>query len=372
MTTKPSNNVTDKLISRLAEVVHARTVTHKPEISKVELARIAKNLKNAGMVCTVSENGGFPYLYASFKPHDMTDVWLSAHLDVVEGLDEQFDLVLKDDKLYGRGVYDMKFAIPVYEAIASHFSTSKPSVGIIITTDEEVSGLYGSNFLASKLKLKNRTIILPDGGGPWKIERSAKGALWVHLEACGTPAHAARPHHGVNAIELVMKAVDDIRQTLNAGSGHDAADTTVNLGKVTGGEAVNKVPAKAYADLDIRFAPPLTLEEVKSKVLQTEAANPDVIITFGPEAHAHAANTNHPDTLLLQSIMQECVGQEVEYVDSMGGSEARYYAAAGAHPIVFYPGGGGIHTDNEFLLVESMEQCYNCLCRFIEARCSLN
>ncbi|HEX7259781.1 MAG TPA: M20/M25/M40 family metallo-hydrolase [Candidatus Saccharimonadia bacterium] len=370
MNTKPSKHLSNKLTTRLAELVHAHTLSTQPDINKVELERIASNLKTAGMRCTIGENGGYPHLYAYFQPADQTEVWLSAHLDVVEGSEDQFNLKKADGKLFGRGVYDMKFAIPVYEAVAQHFSKAKPAMGIIITTDEEVSGLYGSSHLAKKLDLKGKTIILPDGGGPWMIERSAKGALWVHLEAQGTPAHAARPQQGVNAIELVMKAVAEIRYALAAGSGHQPSDTTVNLGKVVGGEAINKVPARAHADIDIRFAPPLSLEDVKATIVRTESTHPEVIITFGPEAQALSANIVHPDTKLLQSIMCQCVGKEVEYADSLGGSEARYYAAAGAHPIVFYPGGGGLHTDSEYIYEESLEQCYDCIRQFVEARCA--
>ncbi len=369
MSAKPSKQLTDKLTNRLAELVHAHTISNQPKINKNELKQIATNLRQAGMECSVGENAGYPHLYAHFQPIAKTEVWLSAHLDVVEGEEEQFNLKKEDGKLLGRGVYDMKFAIPIYETLAANFSVRKPPIGIIITADEEVSGFYGSAFLAEKLALKTKTIILPDGGGPWMIERSAKGALWVHLEACGTAAHSSRPHQGVNAIELVMQAVSDIREVLGAASGKRADDTTINLGKIIGGEAVNKVPALAQADLDIRFSSPNTLTAIKAKIAAIEASNPQISVTFGPEGEAHTADTTHPDTKLLQSIMCGCTGKNIEYVDSLGGSEARFYAAAGAHPIVFYPGGGGLHTENEFIYEESLEQCYNCLHQFIEARC---
>ncbi len=369
MNTKPSKQVIDKLEDRLAELVQAHTIADQSELNKAELERIAQNLRDTGMQVVISENEGYPHLYAHFQPVDTVEVWLSAHLDVVEGEDNQFTMTKKDGKLYGRGVYDMKFAVSVFEAVAESFADTKPPIGIIITTDEEVSGWYGSGYLSQKLSLKGKTIILPDGGGPWMIEKSAKGAVWVHLEACGIPAHGSRPHQGVNAIDLLIKAVSEIRKTLSAGSGDNPTDTTVNFGKVVGGEAVNKVPSWAHADLDIRFAPPLTLEAIKTAIVQVEAANPDVSISFGPEAHSHAADTDHDDTKLMHDIMQSCVGQEVMYVDSMGGSEARYYAAAGAHVIVFYPGGGGIHSAEEFLYEDSLVQCYNCVCQFIEKRC---
>ncbi len=370
MATKPSKQLSGKLTNRLAELVHAHTISNESDVNRAELKRIETHLTTAGMKCSVDENQGYPYLYAHFRSSDETEVWLSAHLDVVEGEEEQFDLKKEGNKLLGRGVYDMKFAIPIYEELANDFGSVKPPIGIIITTDEEVNGIYGSAFLAEKLQLKGKTVILPDGGGPWKIERSAKGALWTHIEACGTAAHSSRPQQGVNAIELVVHAVEDIRTVLSAGSGHSPKDTTVNLGKITGGEAINKVPAWAQADLDIRFAAPQTVESIKDRILSVGKVNPDLTITFGPEAQAHSSNIDHPDTKLLQSIMCECVGKNVEYVDSMGGSEARFYAASGAHPIVFYPGGGGLHTDEEYIFEESLEQCYNCLHQFIDTRCN--
>ncbi|HUC20689.1 MAG TPA: M20/M25/M40 family metallo-hydrolase, partial [Candidatus Polarisedimenticolaceae bacterium] len=349
MSTPSSQSLSAKLESRLAELVHVRTLASRPKINKGELERIASNLQRAGMSCRISQNKGYPHLYAHFQPVDKTEVWLSAHLDVVGGTESQFNLKKEKGMLFGRGVYDMKFAIPVYEFLAEYFAKDRPPIGIIITTDEEVSGLYGSSYLAHKLKLKAKTIILPDGGGPWMIERSAKGAQWVHLEAFGTAAHAARPHQGVNAIELVVQAVLDIRLAVAAGHGDKPTDTTVNFGKISGGEATNQVPASAHADIDIRFSAPHALEDIKAKVRGIQASNPKVTIAFGPEAEAHSANTLHPDTRLLHTIMQGCIGKTVKYVDSTGGSEARYYAAAGAHPIVFYPGGGGIHTGKEFL-----------------------
>lgn len=76
-------------------------------------------------------------------------LWLAAHLDVVPGSNDQFVPKVDGDRLYGRGAYDIKMAIAVFMQIFQDQDCRDKlsNVGIMITSDEEIGGMNGTNAL---------------------------------------------------------------------------------------------------------------------------------------------------------------------------------------------------------------------------------
>ena len=84
----------------------------------------------------------------------------------------------------------------------------------------------------------------------------AKGVLAMRLEITGVSAHGSTPWLGDNA---VLKAVDVFRSIESMAFSRESSDLfdrpSLNLGRILGGDAVNKVPDSCCIDVDIRFLP---------------------------------------------------------------------------------------------------------------------
>ena len=350
----------------LAQLIAQPTISTDTSLNTEVLTGIEKDLQDLGMDTKLVIHNDSPSLIASFTGFDETPLWLAAHIDVVPGSPQDFQLKVKAQKLYGRGAYDMKYAIAGYLELARDLAS--PMFGIIITSDEELGGQDGSAVVAKEINFANSTVILPDGGGPWKIERKAKGGLWLTLAATGISAHASRPYLGVNAITKIVAAIHDLEIRLPHQDGTNFEDLTFVIGTIQGGMAMNQLAESATASIDIRFGSRHTLPEVKKMVNDILADHPDITSSPVMETEQHDNDLEHADTKLLQACTQEVLGREFEIIDSNGGTDAPFFAAAGAHTIVFHPDGGGQHSEDEHITREGLQQFYDILKAFVEQR----
>ena len=85
--------------------------------------------------------------YVGNKRPEKFKVMLNAHLDVVAGRPDQFCVVEKGGKLWGRGVYDMKAAAAVEILVFKELASKLPyPLGLQLVTDEEMGGTDGTRF----------------------------------------------------------------------------------------------------------------------------------------------------------------------------------------------------------------------------------
>ena len=84
----------------------------------------------------------------------------------------------------------------------------------------------------------------------------AKGVLALRLAVSGTAAHGATPWLGDNA---VLNAIDVFRSIESLPFARHSSELfdrpSINLGRIWGGDALNKVPDRCVIDVDIRYLP---------------------------------------------------------------------------------------------------------------------
>lgn len=349
----------------LGKLIAQPTISADVAANTAALSDIQTKLKSLGMATQLVTHNESPSLITSFGEFNNTNLWLAAHIDVVPGNPQDFVMKIRDDKLFGRGAYDMKYAIACYLQLAKDMSEQKLPFGIILTSDEELGGQNGARFIPKYVGLANSTVVLPDGGGSWKIERQAKGGLWLELSAKGTTGHASRPYMGDNAITKIVSALHDLETNLPHANGTSFNDLTFVVGTIQGGEAANQMAASAKASIDIRFGTAHTLSQVKNLVSTILSVHTDVTSSLVMEAEPHTNDLNHTDTKLFRKITAEVLGKALEEIDSNGGTDAPYFSAAGAHTIVLYPDGGGQHSDEEYISRQGLQQFYEILKTFV-------
>ncbi|HWL52526.1 MAG TPA: M20/M25/M40 family metallo-hydrolase [Chthoniobacteraceae bacterium] len=102
----------------------------------------------------------------------------------------------------------------------------------------------------------------PGAEPPFCILESRKGWAKYRVEVLGRGAHAGSVHEaGANAIHQLARTIDRLQNLTD----YDR-DVSVNVGVLSGGSVVNRVPHQAGAELEMRTYDPDRFEEYKQKI----------------------------------------------------------------------------------------------------------
>lgn len=338
----------------LAKLVAFKSVPDNHSANKAALNYIDGFVTERGMHTKHFEWNGAPALVAMSRPHVKTPtVMLAGHIDVVPAPDEQFTLHKDADSYFGRGVLDMKGSIAVFLSVIDELAEQIDSFdfGMMITSDEELGGFNGTpNVLEAGYKPK--VCVLPDGGDNWQIQLSAKGVLQLRVNTSGQSAHGSQPWNGDNANLRLIRVLHDI-MALFPENGPDT--NTVNIGRISGGEAINQVPDAAEALIDIRCISEQDKQQLLSdikNICNAHNAQLDVVMQ-GIGAKFELSN---PYIKHFAEIVTEVTGVTVKGSHAYGSSDARFFAAEGIPCISLYPPGGGHHGPNESVSIKGLQQ----------------
>jgi succinyl-diaminopimelate desuccinylase len=184
----------------------------------------------------------------------------------------------------------------------------------------------------------------------------------IRLKVVGRAAHGSTPWQGDNA---VLKAVDTFRRIEGLPFARESSDLfdrpSINLGRIHGGDAVNKVPDEAIVDVDIRFLP----GQEPGAILAEVRAMPDVevIKTFiRPPA---IVSRDNPYVQALKRGIARSVDGDVMSVGRDGASDAIAFLDAGIPAVEFGPRGGGHHGPEEWVSIASLRRYREALVDFV-------
>jgi succinyl-diaminopimelate desuccinylase len=124
---------------------------------------------------------------------------------------------LKDGRLYGRGVCDMKGGIAcsllAAMLLAEHRGAWAGEIVLTLAGDEENMGSLGTGYMLEHVPhALGDANICGDVGSPRIVRFGEKGLMWVEVEATGSPAHGAHVHRGINAIDRLREALDRLKE----------------------------------------------------------------------------------------------------------------------------------------------------------------
>ena len=331
----------------LRQLIAIPTLSGKYEANHNALSYIDTFLSVRGMEVTHYTWNGVESLVATTPGNKKPRVMLSAHLDVVPGAPELFELRKDQGKFYGRGVFDMKFAIALFmQAVEDIKDTLRDyDFGIMITSDEEVGGFDGVSRLVDEEGYLPKVVVLPDGGDNWHMETFAKGLWHFSLNATGKNAHGSRPWEGESAIEKLMAALADIKKLFPEQS---PDSSTVTIGMMSGGKVINQVADKASASLDIRFN---STDDEKRLRESIEKISADYGLTIDTDAVSSVC-INDPANPLLQSFAESIrtvTGTPPGTTKSFGLTDARFFTAHGIPCAIVRPPGGNLHGPGEWI-----------------------
>ena len=305
-----------------------------------------------------------PVLFAEVGPDHGPTVVLHGHIDVVPAYPEQFEPRVEGDRLYGRGAYDMKGALAAMLATLTDMREQdeiRVRLGIVADEEDEDTANKGSDFMVDSGFVGDFAIT----GEPtdMHIGVEAKGVLAVRLEILGRAAHGSTPWLGDNA---VLKAIDVFRSIESLPFSRESSAffdrPSINLGRIMGGDALNKVPDRCVIDVDIRYLPDQDLEEILGQVTALPGCN--VISTFTrPPA---SVDRNSPYLMALSEAASAAGLLETMSVGRDGSSDAVSFLRVGVPAVEYGPAGEGHHGPEEWVSISSLETYRQVLTHFLK------
>lgn len=289
----------------------------------------------------------------------------NGHLDVVPGAPEQFVPVRRNGRLYGRGAYDMKGALAAMmmaTAELAHEDLGRARLELMIVPDEE-RGEPGDNC---------SEVLVRDGlradfvvcGEPTDLHVGiqAKGVLLVCLHVPGVAAHGSTPWIGENA---VLRAVDLYHRIaalpFMSESSEMFASPSINLGRITGGDALNVVPDSCRMWLDIRCLPD---QDRGALLAAIRALDPRVRVEVVLDKPAANVASTHPMVEALVAIARDA-HPAARVVGRDGSSDAIPFLEIGVPAVEFGPIGAGHHGPEEYVEISSLGPYRESLVTFV-------
>ncbi|MHB1434882.1 MAG: M20 family metallopeptidase [Thermoplasmata archaeon] len=288
---------------------------------------------------------------ALLAEYGQSGVVLSGHLDTPPIGDywSFSQSQLAQGRMYGRGAADMKgTAIAMLQA-AQDLVARKIPVVLAFTTDEETT-MQGAAALSKTLPLRRAKAIVVGEPTGLRVAYAEKGVLDLALETRGKAAHGAMPHLGENAIAKMMRILRGLESFKGRIAHPELGAVTMNIGTFNGGTRLNVVPNKCSAEVDVRFPPPYSPDQLYHEIeehlrriktpftLRRIVSMPSVQID--PQA---------PHVRVLQEIAQ------TELAVLAHASEAVHYSQVNPRVVIFGAGEEELsHQANEYVKVEAV------------------
>ncbi|RFU61720.1 peptidase [Bacillus sp. V59.32b] len=338
--------------------------------------------KHRHFYCDRRDFSGNPNLVAVRKGKgNGKSLILNGHIDVVpEGNpgdweEEPYSGMVKDGKVYGRGTTDMKGGtvslLLALEAIISLGIELKGDV-IFQSVIEEESG--GAGTLAAVLRgYRADGAIIPEPTN-LKLFPLQQGSMWFRLTIKGKSAHGGTRYEGVNAIELAMEVINEIKKLekeRNEALNHPLYQNIpipipINIGKISSGEWPSSVPDTAIMEGRFGIAPTEKMEEAQKALENCIArlnatnewfrAKPIELEWFGARWLPSNLELNHPLLQTISDSFVEVKGEQPSIEASPWGTDGGYLSNVGKIPVVvFGPGKTELaHDANEYIETDRM------------------
>jgi succinyl-diaminopimelate desuccinylase len=181
---------------------------------------------------------------------------------------------------------------------------------------------------------------------------AAKGVLAMRIQVAGHAAHGATPWLGENAILRAYEVFREIESLPFASLSSELFDRpSINLGRILGGDALNKVPDTCFIDVDVRYLPEQDPDQILAEV--RELSGTRVISTFSrPPVQVDPGS---PYVRALRTAAAPHTdGQVRDVVGRDGASDVVSFQRVGIPAVEFGPLGGGHHGPDEWVSVPSL------------------
>jgi len=301
-------------------------------------------------------------LYGFLKGNkDSEPVLLSAHMDTVKpGIgkraveDENGKITSEGDTILGAD--DLSGIAAILEAVRviRENNLPHPDIEVLFPVAEENYG-KGSQ-LADYIRIKSKQAYVFDLSGEIGLAATAAPTLLsFEIKVKGRTAHAGFcPQLGINAIEIAAKAIAQLKQ------GWVDEETTVNIGKISGGKQTNIVSDECVVLGEIRSLKDHKAMEQWSKVRaafeeMASGLKGSCEILFEKQIEAYEIGDEEEVVRRFKEVCAS-IGLKGTTQYTLGGSDNNHFVRNGIRGIVVSCGMNEVHTPEEYTTAEELER----------------
>ena len=315
---------------------------------------------------------------------------LNGHMDVFPAgdtalwTDGPFSGVVRDGKLFGRGVNDMKTgtlaSVVTYIYLSELREHLAGKLTLTCVSDEETFGEYGARYLIEhRPDVHGDCVLNGEPSTPNTIRFGEKGLIWIELLVDTKGGHGGYPQVSANAIKIASRIIGELeelgeitgdmpgeveeqidagREAFDALLGEGATDylkrVSVNIGRIEGGEKVNMIASHVRTEVDIRCPIGVSTEQVLRRF--------DDIVSSVPEASYRIINQSEPNYVDLNHEMMKILQVNAEAVRgirptpniSLGGTDCRLWRQKGIPAFVYGPTPYNMGSPDEYVTIDDL------------------
>jgi len=356
------------MLVQLEKLIRFKTVVGNHKENDKALKWIRAEIKGGNYQIRKFRSEEYPSLIITSQKTRKPRLFLAAHMDVAKAEKDLFIPRKEGNRLYGRGAFDMKFAVACYLRLLKELkkTSSKYDFGVMITSDEERGGENGVKYLLEK-GYGCEAVILPDGSEDWKMEEASKGVWCFVVKSYGRSAHPSTPWKGVNALEELIDYLCKLQKRFRKEPCGDPlhVHSTIDINELNTGRTGDNLPDYAEAMVDIFFIDEREYEKITGWEKDIREKHPGLkLITtiLNPSLKIKTKN-GYADE--FYRIAREMYGIKKETMFSHGTSDAHYFAERCITIIETRPKGGDFHGDGEWIDLEDLERFYQVLKEFV-------
>jgi len=356
-----------QLTTQLNRLVAMETLTENAAENNMALKYIQALISPKAKIQEIKNKNTSIFLAGNYETKT-PDFGYLVHIDVVAAPKQMFVMCQKKNIVFGRGVSDMKFSVPLGVAILNELIEKKSGISfcLAITTDEEIGGFDGAGYLANEFGWRPKTLIVLDGGDNFRLINKSKGVAQFIITAKGKSAHASRPWDGANALLPLCKLVIELEKRYGKNSCHENWNTTINYGQLHGGTSTNQVCNQAVLKLDYRYPESDSIHRIKTELKEViDNIDPTLVVENGPTGLPCFTDASLPMIKSFLNCLRTELGKEIVITGSFGTSDIRHFSQFNIPAIMIKPIGGDIHGENEYLNLDSTMKLYQALRKFI-------
>ena len=257
----------------------------------------------------------------------------------------------------GPGVADMKGALVTcrfaVEALLAGGFRDFSTIQILYDADEERGNPSSRETIERLGKDAACALIIEPGRADGSVVSSRKGSCCGSLRVRGVAAHAGvAPEKGRSAAHELAHKMVDVQRLAGAGG-------TVNITGLSGGERPHVVADAASCHVEFRADRQADLDSMADalrRMIATphiEGTRAEFEVTGGRPAMERSRGTER--LLSIAAGIARGAGVELRHAHTGGGSDGNYLAPLGVAALDgLGPVGGGLHTDEEYLELDSI------------------
>lgn len=292
---------------------------------------------------------------------------LNGHMDTVGagGMPDPHKPTIKDNRLYGRGAYDMKGGLAACMVAIASAQKEHLRGDVIFTAvvDEEFASL-GTQQLATHFHADGAIVA---EFTELQLILAHKGFAWFEVETQGRAAHGSRPDLGIDAIVKMGKVLvelDKLDLALRSYPTHPLLGSgSVHASLISGGKELSTYPDRCLLTIERRTLPRETPSQVEGEVqaiideIQSQDASFRAVVRRGINRSPLETSKEAGIVKAVQAAARKILNHPLTIAGVPFWTDAALLSGVGIPSVLLGPSGSGAHADEEWVDLASVRTC---------------